>query len=248
VNLHLIRDDYAVLAKFEHRCSLRTYLTTVVQRCFRDFQNERFGKFRPSARALRLGPLAVRLEQLLHRDGRTFDEAFATLASEGWTDFTRDSLYALSRTLPQRVSRKPVAAAAPEAACSPEDPVERRERQDLGHRVFSALRRSLARLPAGDRLLLRHLFEEGWTVADLAKAWMAEQKGLYRRRDAALAELRADFLREGISAKDIQELLETLDWDAALTMEPMDDVAPLQPPPPPAPGPAEAEGEKGSQS
>jgi RNA polymerase sigma factor (sigma-70 family) len=250
VNLRFIKNDYEVLAKFEGRCSLQTYLTTVVQNFFRDFQNERFGKFRNSAKAKRLGPLAVRLERLLYRDGLAFDEAFATLTSEGWTDFTRDSLYALSRVLPQKVNRKPAAAAVPETAFHPADPIEQRERQELGDRVFCVLRRSLARLPAGDRLLLRHVFEESWTVANLAKAWKAEQKGLYRRRDAALAELRADFLREGISAKNVQELLETLDWDAALTMKPMDDVGPFPPQPPaaPPPGPAKGEGEKGGQS
>src|SRR5215470_20195503 len=56
VKLRLIENDYEVLGRFEGRSSLKTYLTAVVTRMYLDYQVQRFGKWRPSAEARRLGP------------------------------------------------------------------------------------------------------------------------------------------------------------------------------------------------
>jgi RNA polymerase sigma factor for flagellar operon FliA len=73
--LALIDRDYRILAAFQGRSRLKTYLVTVLQRVFLDLQRRRLGKWRPSAEAVRLGPTAERLERLLYRDGRTLGEA-----------------------------------------------------------------------------------------------------------------------------------------------------------------------------
>src|SRR6202008_4136539 len=75
VRLKLVENDYEVLRKFEGRSQLRTYLTTVVKRHFLDDRNARWGKWRPSAQARRLGPVAVLLDQFLTRDRLPFEEA-----------------------------------------------------------------------------------------------------------------------------------------------------------------------------
>ena len=51
VKHRLIEQDYEVLAKFEGRSSLKTYLAAVINRLYLDFQVQRFGKWRPSAQA-----------------------------------------------------------------------------------------------------------------------------------------------------------------------------------------------------
>ena len=50
---------------FEGRSQLRTYLITVVQRHFLDDRNARWGKWRPSSIARRIGPIAVLLDLLV---------------------------------------------------------------------------------------------------------------------------------------------------------------------------------------
>ncbi len=80
--IRLIENDYEVLARFEGRSSIGSYLRTVITHMYLDFQNQRFGKWRTSAAARRLGPVAVRLEYLLYRDGLTFDEACGVLDSD----------------------------------------------------------------------------------------------------------------------------------------------------------------------
>ncbi len=106
VKLALVENDYDVLARFQGRSSLRTYLTTVVQRLFLDHRCRLWGKWRPSAEAQRRGPVALRLEVLLYRDGLTFDEAVETLRTNFCVTETREELGELMQTLPVRGSRR----------------------------------------------------------------------------------------------------------------------------------------------
>ena len=221
VHTRLIENDYAVLGRFEGKSALKTYLTAVISRIYLDYQAQRFGKWRPSAQARRLGPLALRLESLLYRDGITFDEACGVLQSELRVSDGRDTLYALSLKLPLRTSRKAVSNDGRE----PVDPgsalstVEQAERQALARRMLLALRRALAGLPARDRVLMRLHFERGLSMADVARSLGEDQKALYRRRDALLKQLRAELEAEGIRQQDVAELLSGLDWDEATMAE-----------------------------
>ena len=219
VKLRFIENDYEVLGRFEGRSSLPTYVTAVVQRLYLDFQAARFGKWRPSAEARRLGPVALRLETLLYRDGLTFEEAHEVLRTDHGRIESRETLFDLSLRLPRRVSRKhastsereiPDRGAAPSAA-------EHAERAIVAERTFGALRKALACLAARDRIVLRMHVEGGVTVADVARALGEDQKALYRKRDALLKRLRIDLEADGIHSRDVQELLATLDWESALT-------------------------------
>jgi RNA polymerase sigma factor (sigma-70 family) len=215
VKARLIENDYEVLARHEGRSSLKTYLAVVVNRLYLDFQRQRFGKWRPSAQARRLGPAALLLERLVRRDGLTFDEACGVLAGAPAVSEGRDELRALYERLPVRRSGRAGAAAGEPSASDP-DPAERRERQALADRTFGVLRRSLESLPARERLFLRLHLESGFTVAQVSRTLGIEQKWLYRRKEEILKRLRTALEGEGIGAADAQELLSELDWDAAL--------------------------------
>jgi RNA polymerase sigma factor (sigma-70 family) len=216
----LIEDDYDVLARFEGRSSLKTYLATVVTRLYLDFQVQRFGKWRTSAEARRLGPVAVRLEALLYRDGLTFDEACGVLATDARVSHSRDALYDISLRLPRRLPR----GAGPEEVQAerrdlPSSALERAERQALAGRTFAVIERSLARLPARERLFLRLHLEQGLTVAEVARSLGLDQKALYRRKEEIFRCLRADLETEGIEAAHARELLSAVDWSVALRFE-----------------------------
>jgi RNA polymerase sigma factor for flagellar operon FliA len=217
VKYRLIENDYEVLAKFKGLCSLRTFLTTVVTRLYLDFQVQRFGKWRNSAAALRMGPVATRLERLIHRDKLSFDEACSVLASDGRVTESRDALYEIVLKLPQRPRPwRDSAPAEPNAGPAATLNVERAERQELALRTFTVIRSSLARLPGRDRLLLRMTLVEGLTVAQVSRALGLDQQALYKKREALFRSLRADLEAAGIGAADAQELLSTIDWEAEL--------------------------------
>ncbi len=69
VHFRLVDRNFAILRKFQGRSHLATYLTTVVERLYLDFCIARWGKWRPSAAARRLGQVAEMLERFLGRDG-----------------------------------------------------------------------------------------------------------------------------------------------------------------------------------
>jgi RNA polymerase sigma factor (sigma-70 family) len=221
VKLRLIESDYEILGRFEGRSSLKTYLTVVIHRLYLDYQTQRFGKWRPSAEARRLGPVALRLESLLYRDGLTFEEASGVLQTDFGVSESREALYELSQKLPPRSNRRDFSGPNHEPAepGSGSSTIEQAERQDLARRTFLVLRRALGRLAARDRIMLRLHVENGLSVADVARSLGEEQKGLYRKRDALLKQLRADLELEGIRCGDAQELLSTLDWESALVAD-----------------------------
>jgi hypothetical protein len=78
-----MENDYRAIRAFAGRSSLHTYLLSVIAHYYQDWRNARLGKWRPSTEARRLGPVAVRLETLIGRDGLTLDQACELLRMSG---------------------------------------------------------------------------------------------------------------------------------------------------------------------
>src|SRR5258706_8361934 len=74
--LALLADDCAILAKYEGRSSLSSYVAIVVRRLFIS-QLRAEGRWHPSAEATRRGEAALTLDRLLHYEGRSLAEAMA---------------------------------------------------------------------------------------------------------------------------------------------------------------------------
>lgn len=211
VRLKLLEDDYQVLRKFQGRSSLKTYLTTVVQRLFLDQRIAQWGKWRPSQEAKRLGPLAMRLESLVTRDGLALDEAVETLRTNHGVVEDRTVLRDLFQRLPSRSPRRFVGEEEIEALATSgevEAAVLDRERAPRARHLLSALNAALAGLPASDRVLLRLRFDEGLTVAEIQRSLKLDPGKLYRRFEALLATLRSALESQGFDGKEIGDLLE----------------------------------------
>lgn len=206
--LKLIEQDYAILRKFEHRSSIRTYLITVLERLFLDHRNMQWGRWRPSAEARRLGPTAVLLERLITRDGLRLDEALETVRSNYQVEATVAELRGMAAALPVRMPRTRVTdeelVAVPAAGGRPDEGLLRREQAAQATRLSRALDAALAELAPPDALLLRLRFIEGLHVSTIARTLRREQKALYRRLDRLKAGLRAALEAQGFSVTDIQ--------------------------------------------
>jgi len=212
VHLKLIEDDYAVLRAYEGRSGFATYISIVVQRAALDYRIRMWGKWHPSAEAKRLGAIAIELEQILHRDGRTIDDALSILAAKH-DDITRDSLIALAAQLPQRApKRRDVDVEEAESVAvthggGVEEPLLAEERRRLSERVSSIMSSLIERLPDDDRVILQLRFEGGMTVAQIARALRLDQKLTYRRIERRMRELREELARCGIAADDVRDLI-----------------------------------------
>lgn len=211
VKLSIMTNGYRVLARFQGRCSLRTYLRTVVMRLVLDARRKEFGKWRASARARRHGPLAMTLERLIHQQGRSRDEAIQEVVSNHPAATTRQALDQLVSCLPARRPRWSAVADPGDLADfrspdeTPEDCLQRAGGVALAQRAIEG---SLGGLSDSDLLLLRLRFEDELTIADIARILGLKAKHLYRRMESMLSELKDRMRERGVAWAEVAPLVE----------------------------------------
>lgn len=213
VKLRFIEDDYAVVRKFRGRSSFTTYMTIVVERLLLDHRIREWGRWRPSAEARRMGDVAIRLEELMHRDGLTFEEA-SQLISWDLIDVSRRELERIRERIPSRhglatpAGKPPWDKNATVDGVEVERPVLQRDREKIGSRVAKILERAIAALSPEERLILKLRYHEEFAATDLARSLGITSKQLYRRMSGILVALRRALEAEGLDRSAAQDLLE----------------------------------------
>jgi RNA polymerase sigma factor (sigma-70 family) len=212
VKLRLIEDDYGILRRFRGESGIGTYLTVVIASLFRDHRMRAWGKWRPSAEAKRRGPLALRLEALVYRQGHSLEQAAELLRTTGETTQSDREIGTLLAALPARLPARPV-----DAGAAVLDGIETTETADARLLAEAADRQrataeaaidaALEQLEPEDRLLVRMRFWNDLGVAEIARAVGQPQKPLYRRLDTLLRELRRSLLSRGVGEEQLRELI-----------------------------------------
>ena len=210
--LRLIEDDYAVLRKFRHESKFSTYLTVVLAMLFRDYRVQRWGRWRPSAAAQRLGSVAITLEMLVYRDAMPLDQAVSALRTNAGVELTERELRAIFARLPRRTPVRPTEAGpgpleSTESPLHADDDVVADEASREKAAIDVAITSAVACLPAEDQLIIRLRFWEGLGIADISRLLGLPQKPLYRRVDRLLDELRTYLETAGVSAADARSVL-----------------------------------------
>ncbi len=220
-HLHLIDRDHRVVAAFDGGSSIGTYLLVVLQRFLLDFRTARWGRWRPSATARRAGPTAVRLETLVVRDGRDFGEAVEILRHNHGVTTSRDELYELLQSFPQRHGKASVREVSLDAEDAPELP-QSAEGEPAGAGgdfapdrppdspealLSTILESELADLEPEDRLLLRLVYRDGHAVSAVARRLGFEQRPLYHRMDRLRGRLRRALEERGVTWDDLAPLM-----------------------------------------
>lgn len=210
VKLRLIQDGYAALARFEGRSSLLTYYVTLTHRVLLDQRRRSWGRWRPSAVAARRGPLAVQLERLLHVEGLNEEEAVARVRRQHHPAESDAEMLLLCRSLPPARPRRHFVddGELRGAAAAGARPDVEFEFLATAARVQSAIEAAVARLPPRDRLIVRLRFEDGVSIADIARMLNIPQKSLYRHVEDLLTQLRAALRSAGLQWADVMPLVE----------------------------------------
>lgn len=189
VHLRMANNDYDILRQFEGRSSLKTYLTVVAARMLKDWQNHRYGKWRPSAASERLGPLGVTLDRMINRDAVPAIEAIQSVATR--TGLPEGQIRHVADLVPRRAKRQMVGIeAADHRGADFDDPIAAAECDREAAATRSRLARALAGLPREDARLMVLRFVGGHAVSDLARRHGLEAKGLYRRFERIRRDLR----------------------------------------------------------
>lgn len=209
VRLRLLEDDCAILTKFRGLSSFKTFLVTVLQRLFLDWRIKEWGKWRPTADARRLGPVAIELERLVLRDHIEFDQAAETLISKGIAT-SRDECDRAWAELPRRPARQRTGEQALHTVASSamsRDPILVDEQLASAGRARVALADAIPGLSPQEQLIIRLRFQDGVTVARIARLIGEEQKPLYRRIEQILGRLRTTLTAAGVTAEEVRDLL-----------------------------------------
>jgi RNA polymerase sigma factor (sigma-70 family) len=176
----LAKDDYGVLQDLPGDINVKSYLALVVRRQFQEYRRRRWGDWRISRAAQRLGPPAPELEALVHRDGHPLDQAGGILRTAGRTTLSDVELARLLKQLPTQA------------------------RHDRG---IIALERALSQLGDEDRLIVRMRLQERRTLAFVARALKLKKKPLRHRVKRLRARLQELLEQEGVPSAEIAVLL-----------------------------------------
>jgi RNA polymerase sigma factor (sigma-70 family) len=197
--VRLVDRDYRVMRRFQRRSSLHTYLRVVLRRNLLDYRTAKWGKWRPSARARRLGAAAVATERMIVRDRIPIREAATRLG-------VPEAEVAAFR--PRRLPRieEPLDDAANLAArpeSSPDAPLHAHDRQALAASVGAKLATALQSLTRAERELLWLRHGAGLTVATIGRRLNQPDKSLYRKYERLYATLRVTLESLGLTASQV---------------------------------------------
>jgi RNA polymerase sigma factor (sigma-70 family) len=206
----LVEDDYRILAGWEGRSTLATYLTVVLVNLMRDYRTHVWGKWRPSAAARRQGDVGMLLERLWIRDGLPLDNAIERMRTVYGVSLSPSELEQIAACLPRRLEKRRVGER--ELHGVPVDGrVESRLEDAECARTAVRLRRALSLLlgglPAEQRLLLKLYYRDGWSMAAIAPFLGRSQRELYSLRDRCLKTLRRALEELGLTFDRIAPLL-----------------------------------------
>lgn len=201
LHLKLIANEYEVVRAFRDRSRFTTFLVSVIEHALLDHLDKRWGKWRASAVARRLGENATLVERLVRGRGLSIDETVARLAACG-TPMTRDEVTDIVALLPVRVERRSAGESALDSLPSPHGgpatDIEESERQRAARLIEAQLDSALARLPADDRLLLFLVFVRGFSIPEVAALWGGSARPLYTRFQKCKSALRRELEASGV--------------------------------------------------
>ena len=200
----MIDGNYAVIRKFGGRSSLSTYLSVVIGNLFLDYRNSIWGRWRPSAAAQRLGPIGIRIEELLYRDGYSLREAVGVLQSGG-VALSDTEIARLAAKIPQRERANEVGLEKADIALLAADPPT--SGSDERVQVVGAIRELITQLPDEEQVIVRMRFWDDISVADIARTLRIDQKPLYRRLESIQKQLRTALVSRGIDESLVADIL-----------------------------------------
>jgi hypothetical protein len=193
VHRALERNDHELLRAFDGRSTWETYLGTVITREFFVFERAMWGSWRPSPEALRLGPAAILLEELVRHERLALSEALEVMRTMHRVDVPRVRLLNHAQELHLTAETQAVAAPGVAPAMTP--------------RLSHAVRDALSLVSGEDRLILELRFRDRYPLTRIAALMKIDVRPLQRRIERVQAVMRESLLTQGIDAADVATLL-----------------------------------------
>lgn len=217
VELRLIRDEYAAIKKCKNWDNPKPFLRVLIGHLALDWMVSQWGgKWRPTAKAKRMGPAAVLLERLILRDGMSRDEAVLTVINTDELTESREELMdmlAKLRLLPRsttvRIDDQIDVPSMPE----PGDSLVTDEGLSRLEQIFDATRDEVERLGATDKIIIKMKYFDGFTGKQIAETLGETEQWVFRRIYKVMDKIRARLEARGIEWSEVCELFDVLDDD-----------------------------------
>jgi RNA polymerase sigma factor (sigma-70 family) len=217
---------------FQGRAKLETYLYTLAFRVLQDRRDKHWGAWAASKTARTLGPDAVRLDELIHREGRTCAEAVRILGTDPRVHKSEAELAAIASRLPghDRGREVPLDTAPPDRAgrVAP-DPLRNAEDEAEKDRLEVLLKSLLTELPQQDRLIMHLYFLERVSLARVARVLALEHKPLFRRVDKILAGFRRRLEAAGFDRETVLMLTGRAEFELRISLKKAGDQGGFEP-------------------
>jgi DNA-directed RNA polymerase specialized sigma subunit len=153
----------------------------------------------------------VLFEQMLCRDGLTFEEAVGTLQVDHQCSVTREELHAIYQQLPMRSARRFATeeelAVARVKVGTTDHALDHRHDLEIAERVERALVDAVGELSTPDQLVLKFRFADGLSIPDIGRLLHIPPKRIYRQLHQIVALLRQRLLERGVEANDIERVV-----------------------------------------
>ncbi len=210
VMARIVTENYRALQSFAGKGSWQAYIDAVLNRQLLDFRIQRWGRWRPSVAARRLGATAESLDRLINREGHALAVAVDILAA-GDRSLSRDYLWSLGRSLPKRARHQMVG----EGHLSRLRASERSDQRVLdqmqamdAREIRRALATALRELDDADRRLLYLRFERNFAAKDLAPMLGIRPSQVYQRIYRCFRRLRRSLEGKGVSGAAVARIEE----------------------------------------
>ena len=140
----LLENDYKIIREFKGKSSIKTYLVTVMSRLFIDKKRASQGRWRASEKAKQLGDVAIKLDELLHKDNYPLEEAYKILRINYHITLSEEELdrifHEIDKERTPRIKEEPedeeIVSAIPDPRMRPDEEVEKRRLEKSAEKLF----------------------------------------------------------------------------------------------------------------
>jgi len=219
----LIEDDFRRIRAYRGISTFRAYLHTVISRIYSDQMRKIYGRYRPSAKAKSLGPVAVILECLIN-ERHSFDEAYEILTTNHCISITKKRAYEIYCKLPEGKVRGLSIDVGDEELLGIADTKNRpdqmllnkellKEKEEVLLTLEKVREKIVKSLSEEDRLILKMKFQDDMETPKIAKALNRQTNYVNRRIRNILSMFKREILSKGISEDDAIDVIKDMEGE-----------------------------------
>ncbi len=206
VYVKLMEENCKKIRVFKDESGFSTFITIVIRNIFEDEKRRLWGRWKPSRKAIEMGPEAEILEQLVFRDKSIWEQAYDILTTNHKITISRDRAFEILETLESKnfkrkgpkVGRIPDEFSDWNATTSEGELIEEEElsKKNQINDVIKSIRKFFSN---EDRIVLRMRFEDSMGISEIARGLNVKRSYIDKKLKTILKQFEKEIRKCGIS-------------------------------------------------